>query len=171
MNRPILGRSHLVSRDVRGASRNTTSHTGIPLRGLGRIDVLPGNDSGVRANLARFAGKPVSAAHVVEQLAERSRSVPRILRMLVIARTVSVALPFTRIVRSSRREPERGFDLDRVGREVSHSTQTVTLGLGAPMPADRFENPSTAADHSRGSSRRRRRRLHRTLSCRVACHR
>ncbi len=40
----------------------------ILLRGLGRIDVFPGNDTGVRANLARFAGKRVSAAHVVEQL-------------------------------------------------------------------------------------------------------
>jgi DNA-3-methyladenine glycosylase II len=40
----------------------------ILLRGLGRIDVFPCNDSGVRANLARFAGKGVSAAHVAEQL-------------------------------------------------------------------------------------------------------
>ena len=40
----------------------------ILLRGLGRIDVLPGNDSGVRANLDRFAGKRVTTASVVEQL-------------------------------------------------------------------------------------------------------
>jgi DNA-3-methyladenine glycosylase II len=40
----------------------------ILLRGLGRIDVLPGNDSGVRANLTRFAGKRVTMASVVEQL-------------------------------------------------------------------------------------------------------
>jgi DNA-3-methyladenine glycosylase II len=40
----------------------------ILLRGLGRIDVLPGNDSGVRANLARFAGKRVTAASLVDQL-------------------------------------------------------------------------------------------------------
>jgi DNA-3-methyladenine glycosylase II len=40
----------------------------ILLRGLGRIDILPGNDSGVRANLARFAGKRVTTASLVEQL-------------------------------------------------------------------------------------------------------
>ncbi|MGH7618929.1 MAG: DNA-3-methyladenine glycosylase family protein [Gemmatimonadaceae bacterium] len=40
----------------------------ILLRGLGRIDVLPGNDSGVRANLDRFAGERVTAASLVEQL-------------------------------------------------------------------------------------------------------
>ena len=40
----------------------------ILLRGLGRIDVLPGNDSGVRANLDRFAGKRVTTASLVEQL-------------------------------------------------------------------------------------------------------
>ena len=40
----------------------------ILLRGLGRIDVLPGDDSGVRANLDRFAGKRVTTASVVEQL-------------------------------------------------------------------------------------------------------
>ena len=40
----------------------------ILLRGLGRIDVFPGNDSGVQANLARFAGKRVTAANVVERL-------------------------------------------------------------------------------------------------------
>ncbi len=40
----------------------------ILLRGLGRLDVFPGNDSGVRANLARFAGKRVTAAHTVEKL-------------------------------------------------------------------------------------------------------
>ncbi|MGH7615801.1 MAG: DNA-3-methyladenine glycosylase family protein [Gemmatimonadaceae bacterium] len=40
----------------------------ILLRGLGRIDVFPGNDSGVRANLARFAGRRVSAARLVKQL-------------------------------------------------------------------------------------------------------
>lgn len=40
----------------------------ILLRGLGRLDVFPGNDSGVRANLARFAGKRVTAAQVVEKL-------------------------------------------------------------------------------------------------------
>jgi DNA-3-methyladenine glycosylase II len=40
----------------------------ILLRGLGRIDVIPGADSGVRANLARFAGKRVTAASIAEQL-------------------------------------------------------------------------------------------------------
>jgi DNA-3-methyladenine glycosylase II len=40
----------------------------ILLRGLGRIDVLPGNDSGVRANLDRVAGKGVTAESVAEQL-------------------------------------------------------------------------------------------------------
>jgi DNA-3-methyladenine glycosylase II len=40
----------------------------ILLRGLGRLDVFPGNDSGVRANLARVAGSRVTAAHVVEKL-------------------------------------------------------------------------------------------------------
>lgn len=40
----------------------------ILLRGLGRIDVLPGNDSGVRANLDRFAGRDVTAESVAEQL-------------------------------------------------------------------------------------------------------
>jgi DNA-3-methyladenine glycosylase II len=40
----------------------------ILLRGLGRIDVFPGDDSGVQANLARFAGKRVTVAHVVEKL-------------------------------------------------------------------------------------------------------
>ncbi|HEV8497473.1 MAG TPA: hypothetical protein VGQ56_11455 [Gemmatimonadaceae bacterium] len=40
----------------------------ILLRGLGRIDVIPGNDSGVRANLDRFAGKRVTMASLVEQL-------------------------------------------------------------------------------------------------------
>jgi DNA-3-methyladenine glycosylase II len=40
----------------------------ILLRGLGRIDVFPGNDSGVQANLTRFAGKRVTAAEVVEKL-------------------------------------------------------------------------------------------------------
>lgn len=40
----------------------------ILLRGLGRIDVFPGNDSGVQANLVRFAGKRVTAAHLVEKL-------------------------------------------------------------------------------------------------------
>lgn len=40
----------------------------ILLRGLGRLDVLPGNDSGVRANLDRFAGKGVTAESVAEQL-------------------------------------------------------------------------------------------------------
>jgi DNA-3-methyladenine glycosylase II len=40
----------------------------ILLRGLGRIDVFPDNDSGVRASLARFAGKRVSAARVAEEL-------------------------------------------------------------------------------------------------------
>jgi len=40
----------------------------ILLRGLGRIDVLPGNDSGVRANLDRFAGKAVTAESVAEEL-------------------------------------------------------------------------------------------------------
>lgn len=40
----------------------------ILLRGLGRIDVFPGNDSGVRANLARFAGNRVSAARLMKQL-------------------------------------------------------------------------------------------------------
>ncbi len=43
----------------------------ILLRGLGRIDVLPGDDSGVRANLARFAGKRVTTASVAEQLKEQ----------------------------------------------------------------------------------------------------
>jgi DNA-3-methyladenine glycosylase II len=40
----------------------------ILLRGLGRIDVIPGDDSGVRANLARFAGKRVTTASIAEQL-------------------------------------------------------------------------------------------------------
>ena len=40
----------------------------ILLRGLGRIDVFPDNDSGVRANLARFGGKRVSTARLVEKL-------------------------------------------------------------------------------------------------------
>jgi len=40
----------------------------ILLRGLGRIDVLPGNDSGVRATLDRVAGREVTAESVAEQL-------------------------------------------------------------------------------------------------------
>jgi DNA-3-methyladenine glycosylase II len=40
----------------------------ILLRGLGRLDVFPGKDSGVQANLAHFAGKRVTAAHVVDKL-------------------------------------------------------------------------------------------------------
>jgi len=40
----------------------------ILLRGLGRIDVIPSDDSGVRANLDRFAGKRVTTASFAEQL-------------------------------------------------------------------------------------------------------
>ena len=40
----------------------------ILLRGLGRLDVFPGNDTGVQANLTRFAGERVTAAPLVEKL-------------------------------------------------------------------------------------------------------
>jgi DNA-3-methyladenine glycosylase II len=40
----------------------------ILLRGLGRIDVFPGNDSGVAANATLIAGQLVNLYHLVEQL-------------------------------------------------------------------------------------------------------
>ena len=40
----------------------------ILLRGLGRLDAFPGNDSGVAANLALVAGKSLDAGYVAESL-------------------------------------------------------------------------------------------------------
>ena len=40
----------------------------ILLRGIGRLDMFPGNDSGVAANLALVAGERVDAVPVVETL-------------------------------------------------------------------------------------------------------
>lgn len=40
----------------------------ILLRGLGRLDTFPGNDSGVAANLARIAGERVDAGPIAEAL-------------------------------------------------------------------------------------------------------
>jgi len=56
----------LLLQGIKGIGPWTTAV--ILLRGLGRIDVLPGDDSGVRANLDRFAGEGVTTASVVEQL-------------------------------------------------------------------------------------------------------
>ena len=40
----------------------------ILLRGMGRLDAFPGNDSGVAANLAAVAGEPLDAGRVAESL-------------------------------------------------------------------------------------------------------
>jgi DNA-3-methyladenine glycosylase II len=40
----------------------------ILLRGLGRLDMFPGNDSGVAANLARVSGKRLDAAPIAAAL-------------------------------------------------------------------------------------------------------
>lgn len=56
----------LLLRGIKGIGPWTAAL--ILLRGFGRIDVFPGNDSGVRASLARVAGMHVSAAHLLEQL-------------------------------------------------------------------------------------------------------
>jgi len=56
----------VLLQDIKGIGPWTAAL--ILLRGLGRIDVIPGNDSGVRANLDRFAGKRVTMASLVEQL-------------------------------------------------------------------------------------------------------
>lgn len=40
----------------------------ILLRGFGRVDVFPGNDTGVQANLVRFAGRHARAAGIIEGL-------------------------------------------------------------------------------------------------------
>lgn len=56
----------LLLRSIKGIGPWTAAV--ILLRGLGRLDVFPGNDSGVRANLARFAGKRVTADHLVDKL-------------------------------------------------------------------------------------------------------
>jgi DNA-3-methyladenine glycosylase II len=57
--------AHLLQR-IKGIGPWTAAV--ILLRGLGRIDVLPGNDSGVRASLDRFAGEGVTEASVAEDL-------------------------------------------------------------------------------------------------------
>jgi len=56
----------LLLQDIKGIGPWTAAL--ILLRGLGRIDVIPGGDSGVRANLDRFAGKRVTTASIAEQL-------------------------------------------------------------------------------------------------------
>lgn len=40
----------------------------ILLRGLGRLDAFPANDSGVAANLASIAGKPLDATAIADAL-------------------------------------------------------------------------------------------------------
>ena len=56
----------LLLRDIMGVGPWTAAV--ILLRGLGRLDVFPGDDSGVAANLALVAGDRVDAAPVLEAL-------------------------------------------------------------------------------------------------------
>lgn len=56
----------LMLRGIKGVGPWTAAV--ILLRGLGRLDVFPGGDSGVAANLALVAGKEVEAARVAESL-------------------------------------------------------------------------------------------------------
>lgn len=56
----------LLLRDIKGIGPWTA--TVILLRGLGRIDVFPEKDSGVAANLARVAGRPVNTSRLVNKL-------------------------------------------------------------------------------------------------------
>jgi DNA-3-methyladenine glycosylase II len=58
--------SALLLRGIKGIGPWTAAV--ILLRGLGRLDLFPGNDSGVAANLALVAGERVDAGSVVETL-------------------------------------------------------------------------------------------------------
>jgi DNA-3-methyladenine glycosylase II len=58
--------SALLLRSIKGIGPWTAAV--ILLRGLGRLDLFPGNDSGVAANLALVAGERVDAGSVVESL-------------------------------------------------------------------------------------------------------
>jgi DNA-3-methyladenine glycosylase II len=55
-----------VLRDIKGIGPWTAAV--ILLRGLGRLDVFPGNDSGVAANLARVVGERVDVTPIAEAL-------------------------------------------------------------------------------------------------------
>jgi DNA-3-methyladenine glycosylase II len=56
----------LLLRDIKGIGPWTAAV--ILLRGLGRLDVFPGNDSGVAANLALVAGERIDVGPVLETL-------------------------------------------------------------------------------------------------------
>ena len=56
----------LLLRGIKGIGPWTAAV--ILLRGLGRLDVFPGNDSGVAASLARVAGERVDVGSVVDRL-------------------------------------------------------------------------------------------------------
>jgi DNA-3-methyladenine glycosylase II len=56
----------LMLRDIKGIGPWTAAV--ILLRGLGRLDVFPGGDSGVAANLALVAGKRADAARIAQAL-------------------------------------------------------------------------------------------------------
>jgi len=56
----------LLLRSIKGIGPWTAAV--ILLRGLGRLDTFPGNDSGVAANLALIAGEPAEAGPIAEAL-------------------------------------------------------------------------------------------------------
>ena len=56
----------LLLRGIKGIGPWTAAV--ILLRGLGRLDVFPGKDSGVAANLTLVAGRPVNVEHLLKRL-------------------------------------------------------------------------------------------------------